>query len=776
MYAVVTLKYDPAQPRGKGGRWIKVGEQIAALKAKYPGVAKQYPRSSYTEMGSIESHTTDVGREWEKQLSHEELAGISDRFGSDVEKVMASAIALHDIGKAEAIEEGEGKFAQHKHTIPILQTVLRDEGFSEQDVSLVTELMNHDLIGPLFRRRGTDREVAEKLTEKAEKVGMSVADFATLQLAFYQADAAAYPYITQFMTQEPSGKWTFTGRPQIAAIEALTRVRKFDPNQPRNPKGSPTGGEFKSSGVPRDAQGMLLDKTGQPLTVYHGSVARDIDITMLDPAREPVRPRPGQLNGIYFTSDQRAAGGYVRPARAGIKVPAGRVLAAHLVMKNPLDITKAIKAGRKKGLSFGDAKREALKAVTPDHDGVVFRGDAYNADEYLVFSQSQIRAVQPIAPKFVEVLKYSPDQLRDNQGRFTEEGVTADLLRTIRKPDGGFTYKPTTKSSPTTGFMVSIYKSREKILDVGEVTGVVLAAYVRKNRDLLQKSNNYLGAWHNPENGKVYLDVSRRTESRDEAARFGKAHDQEAYFDIVAGRSVDLKKNKKKKAHDGSKTLAQINWRSHAGGSDPVDEAIDRQRPDTEGDRADEKNSRILKFDESKHPRDKDGRFVDAHGVTHVGEFVELYHGTSRRRANKILKEGFKIRAVAKPTMGGDPPESRNYIWLAKRPESAKMYSELHLNPTVLTVRLPVGEYEKLRVRNSGPDSVWSREIIPAKYVALKYDPNQPRDPKGTSTGGQFKKTTGRTFTSEEGFQWHEKGPVAEWAKNFAARARQGTG
>jgi hypothetical protein len=43
-------------------------------------------------------------------------------------------------------------------------------------------------------------------------------------------------------------------------------------------------------------------------------------------------------------------------------------------------------------------------------------------------------------------------------------------------------------------------------------------------------------------------------------------------------------------------------------------------------------------------PRDAHGRWVDEEGVTHVGEFVELYHGTSKLRAHKILKEGFKIR------------------------------------------------------------------------------------------------------------------------------------
>jgi RNA:NAD 2'-phosphotransferase (TPT1/KptA family) len=148
----------------------------------------------------------------------------------------------------------------------------------------------------------------------------------------------------------------------------------------------------------------------------------------------------------------------------------------------------------------------------------------------------------------------------------------------------------------------------------------------------------------------------------------------------------------------------------------------------------DEANTKALKFDPAQ-PRDEHGRWVDAEGVTHVGEFVELYHGTSRRRANKILKEGFRIRAVAKQTMGGDPEGHRDYIWLAKRMASAKSYSEMHAQPAVVTVRLPRLLYEGLK-RNSGPDSVWSREPIPAKFVTVtKWDESEhPRDRAGKFT------------------------------------------
>jgi RNA:NAD 2'-phosphotransferase (TPT1/KptA family) len=112
-----------------------------------------------------------------------------------------------------------------------------------------------------------------------------------------------------------------------------------------------------------------------------------------------------------------------------------------------------------------------------------------------------------------------------------------------------------------------------------------------------------------------------------------------------------------------------------------------------------------------------DGRFTDADGVTHVGDTVELYHGTSARRASKIRKEGLRVRAVRKATMGGDPESSRNYVWLAKQRGAAQSYADLHANPTVLAVRLPVHVYDQLKRLNSGPVSVWSPEDIPSHYV-----------------------------------------------------------
>ncbi len=168
-------------------------------------------------------------------------------------------------------------------------------------------------------------------------------------------------------------------------------------------------------------------------------------------------------------------------------------------------------------------------------------------------------------------------------------------------------------------------------------------------------------------------------------------------------------------------------------------------------------------------PRDEKGRWTDEEGVQHVGEFVELYHGTSRLRANKILKEGLKVRAVAKPTMGGDPESSRDYIWLAKRMESAKSYSEMHRYPAVLTVQLPVSTYEKLRGRQSGPDSVWSKEAIPAKHIRVqKWDESKhPRDKEG-----QFAAVEGRQPGADDITDYMEGGGGPERKKWLELNAK----
>lgn len=130
------------------------------------------------------------------------------------------------------------------------------------------------------------------------------------------------------------------------------------------------------------------------------------------------------------------------------------------------------------------------------------------------------------------VVQFNP--YHDATGRFTtgpSSGLSAKLIA-----EGGFTYQPTTKETPSDGYMVSPYKGREKVIDGTSITSRQLSEYVRRNADLLQDPSNYLGGW--VDNGKTYLDVSKRFETFDGAMGAARQAQQIAFYDLKNGTSI----------------------------------------------------------------------------------------------------------------------------------------------------------------------------------------------------------------------------------------------
>lgn len=152
---------------------------------------------------------------------------------------------------------------------------------------------------------------------------------------------------------------------------------------------------------------------------------------------------------------------------------------------------------------------------------------------------------------FARVLKYNP--YHDELGRFTTaDGAAAmaanpisvehlhEIYREVSKPDGGFTYQPVTEHSPTKGFAVSPYPERSFAKPVKDFTFSDLVDYAIKNRDAFANRDHYLGGWHDPASGKVFLDVSVVKTNRKEAHALALAKDQIAYFDLETFESVTV--------------------------------------------------------------------------------------------------------------------------------------------------------------------------------------------------------------------------------------------
>lgn len=134
---------------------------------------------------------------------------------------------------------------------------------------------------------------------------------------------------------------------------------------------------------------------------------------------------------------------------------------------------------------------------------------------------------------------------------------TWDLFTQVHK-QGGFTYEPLTNHSPTSGFVVSAYKSKERVFDATKFREKHLVNYINKHFEVLSKPNTHMGAWHDEDNGKVYLDVTVIHGTLGPAMAQAKKIGELAIFDLSSFETImaKAKADKKKKKIRG--TLVKI--------------------------------------------------------------------------------------------------------------------------------------------------------------------------------------------------------------------------
>lgn len=129
----------------------------------------------------------------------------------------------------------------------------------------------------------------------------------------------------------------------------------------------------------------------------------------------------------------------------------------------------------------------------------------------------------------------APGESQDSQDKGGDNfaAVAREILRSIDKT-GGYSVHPITAESPTSGFMVSTVTDAEEILDgLESVTEDKVREYFEKNAErLTQNPKLHLGGWFNLEDGKVYLDLSERFDSIDDAIDAAEDHKQLAIWDL----------------------------------------------------------------------------------------------------------------------------------------------------------------------------------------------------------------------------------------------------
>jgi len=118
------------------------------------------------------------------------------------------------------------------------------------------------------------------------------------------------------------------------------------------------------------------------------------------------------------------------------------------------------------------------------------------------------------------------------------------ILKNVRQADGGATIDKNGNFA-TGQYYASIYPQYSLIVDNSkDVTAKTIQNYVKQvnklSGGLLDRPNHYLGLWNNPENHKVYFDISQSFDDRESVKNACLEHEQIAYFDSEKGKSIKV--------------------------------------------------------------------------------------------------------------------------------------------------------------------------------------------------------------------------------------------
>ncbi len=100
-------------------------------------------------------------------------------------------LALHDIGKPEAIRQGD-KNQQHFYTKRIMSTVFAQLNFSVIEIKIANALVITDCLGKYIQGDILEQDTAETIAGLAQEAGVKIIDFFELLTIFFRCDAGSY--------------------------------------------------------------------------------------------------------------------------------------------------------------------------------------------------------------------------------------------------------------------------------------------------------------------------------------------------------------------------------------------------------------------------------------------------------------------------------------------------------------------------------------------------------------------------------------------------------
>ena len=119
---------------------------------------------------TLEEHTLPVMNNFENFGFSKSLPKIE---GLNVAPLVRLALAFHDIGKPEAVEQGN-KGLQHAFTAQIIKKEMARLGYTDREINFVLGLVSGDPIGKLLQGGLTADEAYDEISQMADRAGMDI--------------------------------------------------------------------------------------------------------------------------------------------------------------------------------------------------------------------------------------------------------------------------------------------------------------------------------------------------------------------------------------------------------------------------------------------------------------------------------------------------------------------------------------------------------------------------------------------------------------------------
>lgn len=183
-------------------------KEIPELKREYRKRVRHY---------ILERHTILVLSEFEKYFGSKDFPQSMDK------SLFRLMLALHDIGKAKAAEEGNIN-QQHEITKQIILNIKDQLPINNKDLILLLSIINDDPIGLYMQNKISLHTAKSIIVRNAKNCGLSINVFFRILVIYYQSDVASY-------TKDAGGlrflEWLFEYNGNTKVFDKKTNRLKF---------------------------------------------------------------------------------------------------------------------------------------------------------------------------------------------------------------------------------------------------------------------------------------------------------------------------------------------------------------------------------------------------------------------------------------------------------------------------------------------------------------------------------------------------------------------